>query len=301
MIRRLDPQTERFFRDLAEVNRRLERAQREVGSGRRVNQPSDDPDQISQLLALRSEVSATEQMRSNLGRVTAEVNTAEQTLAAAVTRLERAAVLGTQGAGSMQAADQRTVIAHEVETLLQQMVNLSNTTVEGRYIFSGNADGQLAYTLDWSQSYPVSAYLGAAATREVMEPGGGRFPVAKTAAEIFDHSDPSKNVFQALNNLRAALLAGDETAIGAALTQIKTASVHLNDQLAFYGTVQNQVTAALDAAYKKVLRLKTRISEIQDTDLTESIVAMNEARYQQEVALSSKARLPRTSLFDYLG
>jgi len=301
MLRRLDPQTERFLDDLAHIQDRLAQAQRQVSSGRRLNEPSDDPDQVSQLLMLRSQLAATEQIRFNLGRVTAEVNTAEQTLSAAVERLERAAVLGSQGASGTVSADQRLLIAREVEALITQMVNLAGTTVEGRYIFSGNSDGQIPYTLDWSQSYPVSAYLGAAATRTVAGPGGQRISVAKTAAEIFDHPDPAKNVFQALNNLRAGLLANDESAIAAALAQIRTASVHLNDQLAFYGTVQNQVAAATEAARKEELRLKTRISEIQDADLTEAIVAMNEARFQQEVALNAKAKMPRTSLFDYLG
>lgn len=301
MLRRLDPQTERFLDDLARIQDRLAQAQRQVSSGRRLNQPSDDPDQVSQLLMLRSQLASAEQIRFNLGRVTAEVNTAEQTLSAAVERLERAAVLGSQGASSTVSADQRLLIAREVEALITQMVNLAGTTVEGRYIFSGNADAQIPYTLDWSQSYPLSAYLGAAATRTVAGPGGQRIAVARTAAEIFDDPDPAKNVFQALNNLRAGLLAGDEAAIRAALAQIRTASVHLNDQLAFYGTVQNQVAAATEAARKDELRLKTRISEIQDADLTEAIVAMNQARLQQEVALNAKAKMPRTSLFDYLG
>jgi flagellar hook-associated protein 3 FlgL len=301
MLRRVDSETERFLNDLARINERLARAQREVSSGRRLNQPSDDPDQVSQLLMLRSQLAATEQIRANLGRVTAEVNTAEQTLSAAVERLERAAVLGSQGAGSTASAEQRLLIAREVEALITQMVNLADTTVEGRYIFSGNADGQIAYTLDWTQSYPVSAYLGSAATRTVAGPGGQRIAVAKTAAEIFDNPDPAKNVFQALNNLRAGLLANDEAAIQASLAQIRTASVHLNDQLAFYGMVQNQVAAATEASRREELRLKTRISEIQDADLTESILAMNQARFQQEVALNAKGKMPRTSLFDYLG
>jgi len=301
MIRRVDAQTERFLRDLEAIKERLARAQREVGSGKRLNEASDDPDQVSRVLALRSQLAATEQIRSNLGRIKAEVDTAEQTLSAAVTRLERAAVLGSQGAGSTASTSERAVIALEVEALLGQLVNLAGTTVEGRYIFSGDADGVVPYTLDWSQTPPVSSYQGAAATREAAMPGGGRFRLSRTAAEIFDHPDPARNAFQALLNLRAALLADDEAAIGAAIAQIRTATLHLNDQLAFYGTVQNQVAAAREAAHKEELRLKGQIAAIEDADLTEAILAMNQARFQQETALASKARLPRTSLFDYLG
>lgn len=301
MIQRVDAQTERFLRDLDSIKERLARAQREVASGKRLNEASDDPDQVGRLLALRSELAATEQIRSNLGRLKAETDTAEQALAAAVTRLERAAVLGGQGASSTVTASQRAAIAIEVEALLEQLVNLAGTSVEGRYVFSGDADGVAPYALDWSQVPPVSAYQGAAATREAVMPGGGRFRVSRTAAEIFDHPDPARNAFQALVNLRAALLANDEAGIKAAVGQVRTASSHLNDQLAFYGTVQNQVAAALEAAHKQELRVRSQMATIEDADLTDAILAMNQARFQQEAALASKARLPRTSLFDYLG
>lgn len=301
MIPRVDAQTQRFLRDLEAIKERLARAQREVTSGKRLNDASDDADQVSRLLALRSELAATEQTRANLGRIKAETDTAEQALSAAVARLERAAVLGSQAASSTASASERAVIALEVEALLEQMVSLARTTVEGRYIFSGDADGVAPYTLDWSQTPPVSAYQGTAATREAVMPGGGRFRISRAAAEIFDHPDPAKNAFQALIDLRASLLANDETGIKAAVAQVRTASLHLNDQLAFYGTVQNQVAAALEAAHKEELRVKSQIAVIEDADLTEAILAMNQARFQQEAALSSKARLPRTSLFDYLG
>lgn len=301
MIRRVDAQTERFLRDLEAVKERLARAQREVASGKRLNEASDAPDQVSRLLALRSELAATGQARANLGRIKAEVEAAEQTLSAAVTRLERAAVLGSQAASGTASASQRAVIALEVEALLEQTVNLARTTVEGRYIFSGDADGVPPYTLDWSQTPPTGAYQGAAATREAVMPGGGRFRVSRTAEEIFDHPEPARNAFQALISLRTALLANDEAGIKTAVGQVRTASLHLNDQLAFYGTVQNQVAAALQAAHKEELRVKSQIAAIEDADLTEAILAMNQARFQQEAALSSKARLPRTSLFDYLG
>lgn len=301
MISRLDPAIDKFLIDMVGINQRLERAQREVSSGKRLNQVSDIPDQISQMLQLRTEIQQTEQVRSNLGRVQTEVDAAEQSLQAAVKVLERASMIGTQGVNFTQEPDHRQMIAHEVEALLEQMVGLSRTTVEARYIFSGNADGQPPYTLDVSLDDPMSAYLGSAATRQVMHPTGSRFSISTTAEDIFDNADPTLNVFEAINNLRLALRDDDETAMIGALKQIKTAEVHLNIQLAFYGTTQNQVAEAVDFAHKQELRLKSRLSEIEDADMVQSIVALNQARYQQEVALVAHAKIPKISLFDFLG
>lgn len=301
MLRRLDAPTDMFLTDLRDISRRFEKAQREVSSGRRINQVSDAPDQISGLLQIRTELNQTQQIRANLGRVKTEVDTGEQTLQAAAKVMDRAASLGTQGANGTQSADQRRIIAGEVEALMQQMTGLTGAKVEGRYIFSGDADTQAPYTLDLSLDDPYSNYSGGAATRQVMHPTGALFSVSKTAEEIFDNPDPSKNVLDVMNHLRLALRNNDDAAISAALDQIGTAGVHLNNELAFYGTVQDRVAEATDFAYKQELRLKTQISNIEDTDMTAAILALNQARYQHDVALSSKARLKKVSLFDYLG
>ncbi len=301
MQTRLDPSTSRFLTDLGDIKRRLNSAQRKLASGRRINSASDEPDQLSNLLQLRTELHQTVQIRANLGRVQTEVNAAEQALQSAVKIMDRAQVLGAQGANGTQSAEQRQIIAREVEALIEQMVGLSRTTVEARYIFSGNADSQPPYTLDLAQDDPFSDYLGAEATRKVMHPTGNLIALSETAEEIFDSTDPAKNVFQSINNLRLALRDNDCDAIEASLVQMRTAAEHLNNELAFYGTVQNRVLEATDFAHKQELRLKTRISEVEDADMTETILELNQARYQQDVALASKAKLKKVSLFDYIG
>ena len=82
---------------------------------------------------------------------------------------------------------------------------------------------------------------------------------------------------------------------------MKTAEIHLNSQLTFHGTVQNQVAAATDFAYKQELRLKTSLSELEDTDMSAAILELNQGMYQQEVALTTKSRLVTRTLFDYIG
>ena len=232
--------------------------------------------------------------------IQSEVDGAEQSLRSAVEVLERAAVLGQQGANDTQSPEQRLMISREVETLIEQMVGLTRTTVEARHIFSGDADEQAPFTIDLSLDDPVSNYLGANATREVLHPTGSRFVISKTGEEIFDNPDPDKNVMEAINNLRIALRDNDEAAIVTTLGQIQSAQVHLSGELAFYGAAQNQVTEAIDFAHKQELRLKSGLSEIEETDMVDAIVTLNQVRYQQEVALSSQASLKKISLFDFI-
>ncbi|MBI4877180.1 MAG: hypothetical protein HY822_21305, partial [Acidobacteria bacterium] len=247
MIHRLDPSAERFLAGMAAVNRRLESAQRRVSTGKRILSASDAPDQVGPLLQTRTELSQAGQLRLNLSRIQGEVNTAEQALQSSVALAERALVLGAQADTDFTTPEARANLASEVKGLLDQMVGLSRTQVEGRYIFSGDADQAPPYTLDWAADPPLSAYQGAASTRQAMHPSGVPFAIAHSADRIFDNPDAAKNAFAALNGMRAALLANDRSAIQAALGRLKSADLHLNTELGFYGSVQNQVAQAMDA------------------------------------------------------
>jgi flagellin-like hook-associated protein FlgL len=101
--------------------------------------------------------------------------------------------------------------------------------------------------------------------------------------------------------MRVALMNNDQTAMDAAMPNVQSAGTYLNQQLAFYGVTQNRVTGETDFAKSYETQLKTQLSGIEDADLTEAITEMQQAVTQQTAALSSRAKLPKTSLFDYLG
>jgi len=297
-----DAQTSRFLNDIDRIAQRLEKAQLQITSGRRINVVSDSPDQISHLLATRSQLAATEQVHANLDRVKGEVDSAESALAEAVNIVDRITVLGTQGATGSVSADSRASLADELGALLEQLVNIALTKVDGRYIFAGDADTTAPYTANLASDPPYSPYQGAISSRKVEHPSGSLIRVSLTADEIFDDADPNQNVFAAVSDLRNALLANDTEQVKDALGRVRFSNTHLNNKLAFYGSAQNQVAAGLDAAFKQELRLKTEISLIEDADLTEAILELNQAQLQQNAALGAQARIQnKPTLLDYLG
>ncbi len=300
MIPTLKPSDQQFLNQLNRISDRMLSAQRQVTTGVRISQVSDDPDQISTLLQARANLSSAQQIQSNLGRVQAEVDSGEQALQSAVTLFERARTLGAQGASGTYDAGSRAAIAQEIGSVLQQMVGVASTQVEGRYIFSGDTDQAAPYTVDLSQSTPVSAYLGSDATRLAQHPNGTTFRVSHTAQQIFDSTDPATNVFGALTNLRDALLSNDDTAITTAVDGLKVVGDHLNSELAFYGTTQNTVAAAQDFGQRLQVQLKTQISGLEDADLSQAILELNQGKVQQQAALNSRSQLPQTTLFDFL-
>lgn len=301
MLKGLDVRSDRFLTDLNTITRNIAKAQRQITSGKRINSVSDAPDQVSDLLAARTELGSVQQTHKNLDLVKTEVDTAESTLGQAVSIMDRVLSLGTQGASTVADADSRKVLGGEVGSILEQLVYFAGSTVNGRYVFSGDGDQTAPYSIDLTQDNPVSSYLGTTSTRVIEQSQGLRFPVAKTAQEIFDNPDPAKNVFQTVNELRLALLNNDEPGVEAAVGKVRQAAQHLTSEQAFYGSVQNRVNDGLEIANKQELNLKSQISSIEDADVSAAILEMTNGGLQQQAALGAEAKRPRTSLFDYIG
>ena len=301
MISSLDAASLSFLNGMDQIQKRAERAQQEMTTGLKINSVSDAPDQIAGLWETRSQLNQATQIDTNLARVKTEVDTAESTLSSAVTLVERAQTLASQGVTGTTSAQSRTDIASELGGILQQLVSTANTTVEGRYIFSGDSDQQAPYRIDLTQTNPISSYQGSTSTRQIQGADGTTFSIAKTAQDIFDDPTGQQNIFAAINNMRVALLNNDQTAMNAVMPSVQSAGTYLNQQLAFYGVTQNRVTAETDFAKNYETQLKTQLSGIEDADLTEAITEMQQSVTQQTAALSSRAKLPKTSLFDYLG
>lgn len=307
MLSNLDPSGQQFLNALTRLQNRLDQAGARIASGRKLNRPSDAPDQISPVLQLLADIRMNKAVSTNLSVVKTDVDTAEQTLSSSVDLLQQASVIASQATGPMQTAATRATLAGSVQALLEQMVANSNATVGGRYIFNGDADQTAAYQLDLTVAAGATSVITPppVATRQVVGPGGSIFSVARSASEIFDQTNPdgtpaTTNVFAALNGLRIALAANDDAALRVSIGNLSDASRHLNNQLAFYGQTQARLASSIDAAQSNDTRLRAELSGREDADLVQEITDLQQAQTQMQAALQTRAQMPRKSLFDLL-
>ncbi len=301
MVSTLTAANQEFLNNLNRVTGRINQAALQISSGVRMRQVSDVPDQVSALLEARAALSTSQQISTNFVRLKGEVDAGEQAVQIAVQLFDRVQTLGATGVTGTQTASSRADLAQQLQSLEQQLVGLANTSFEGRFLFSGDSDQTAPYNFDLTQPNPVTAYQGSAATRQALHPNGTTFPLSLTAEQLFDSSDPATNVFSTINGLVTALQNNDETAIRTSNAGLFRVGDYLNQQLAFYGTTQNQVISATDFAQTQQTQLQTQIGTLQDTDTASAILDLTQSQTQQEAALSAQARIPRTTLFDFLG
>ena len=306
MISSLDGSSQLFLADLNNVQQHLAKINREITSGLKITQASDAPDQIESLLQLRADEQHNQQIQTNLGVAQTNAQAADDALTSAIQLMDRAVTLAAQGASSTTDTAGRQSLAQEVQSLQAQMVSLSQTTVQGRYIFSGDSGQTEVYAYDPAGTNGVDQLATVSATLLVEHPAGGSFLAAKTATEIFDlhNSDgtvASGNVFAALNSLETALTADDPTGVANASDAVKAASAHLNSMQAFYGAVESRIQDAQTFAGQYDTQLQTQLSQKQDADVAADALDLSQTQIHMQAAFEMQASMPRKSLFDYLG
>ena len=300
MINNLSSRNEQFLANMDRIQARIDKANAQVSSGLRITSASDAPDEVGPLLQSRAELAVAEQSKSNLNRVKGEVDSAENALQSVVKLAERARVLGAQGLTGTQTAATRASIAAELGGVFRQIVGAANANFDGRFLFAGNNDQVQPFTLDFSQPDGVVPYTGTAATRSVPDSNGVLIPVARSGQDIFTSPTPSQNLFGALNSLRSALLANDETALANANQTLGLALDHVNTQLTRYGHSQNDLSTAIGIAEKKTLDLKTTIANTEGADLADAILELQTGQTARQAALQAKGQEDRRTLFDFI-
>ena len=318
----LSPSNALFLANVQRIQQQVAQANMEMSSGKKVQVAADAPAQISQLLQLRADEAHNQQIESNLTLANTEAQSADSALSSGINILQRATQLATEGANGTQTADTRLSLAEEVQSLMEQMVSISQTQVQGRYIFSGDQDTSPSFQLDLTATDGEAVQTGvdqlttAGATRLIEDPAGGTFAATQTAQDIFNDTIPAStdadgntipaapaadNVFAALNGLRIALLNNDQPSIQSSIDSLNAASQHLNDAEAFYGTVEDRIQSASNFASSYDVQLQTEIGNIQDADPTTAALLLSQCTTQLQAAFQMQAKMPTQTLFDFLG
>ena len=305
MLPSLSGPTQQFLSDLQKMSSEMNTLSQQLSSGLRVNSVSDDPAAVPQIMQMQAQIARLHQTQTNLNSVQPELQSGDAALQQAMTNVESAISIASKASSSQTSPASMTALATQVQGILANLVKLSNTTSNGRYIFSGDLDQQPLYALDPTQPTGVQQLATATSTRAITDSTGTTIWVSKTSSEIFDDRNSggtpaNDNVFAAVNSLLTALQAGSSAGALAAISNLQAADGHLNQELGYYGIGQNRITDTLSSESQTLVSIQTNLSSLRDVDMATAAVQMNQLQVQQQAALSSRAKIGGMNLFDFL-
>jgi flagellar hook-associated protein 3 FlgL len=306
MLPLVNGRTDSYLKNLSRIQSTMDTIQRQLSSGTRVGMASDDPSAVPSILQDQSRIAAINQTLTNLDTVKTELESGDSALQQAVKLVDQAIALATQASQTgLSDSSKFPVLADQVKTIHQQLVDLSRTTVNGRYIFSGDLDQQALYAENGSQPTGVQQLATATSTRAITDADGATIWTSPTATDIFDARQPDTspapgNVFAAITSLLTALQNNDASAATATIDSLKASDDHLNQQLGLYGIAQTRVADSADSAHRSLVTATQDLGKLRDTDTAAAAVELSQITLQQQAAWNARSKTSQMSLFDYL-
>ena len=259
-------------------------ATQQLSTGKKVNQLSDDPAAMAQLVENHNQAEQDDQFLTNLSGLQGKFQVADSTLSNVVSVLTRAISIGTEGANGTLSASDRQAIAGEVQGLLSQMVSLGNTTYQGTYIFAGTAVTTQPFTQD--PNTLAVTYNGNSNTTSVQLSNGNSTNSGVPGSQLFQNAGGS--VFGALQDLYNSLQSG--TGIDTAVTEVQNALNSVSTQRVFYGNALNQISTSENFLNQDTVNLSSQENDLVGVDAATaaSNLAQAQTAYQSQLAATAK-------------
>jgi flagellar hook-associated protein 3 FlgL len=278
--------------DIQNAAERLATITQQVATGKRINQPSDDPVGVGQSLNMRSLQAGMTQYQSNLNSAKGTLGYVDNTASDITDLLNQANQLAVSGASSTTDQNGRNAMASQIATLQSRLIDLGNTKgPDGSYLFAGQKTSTKPYTLNGStlvfngDTNPIHVETGPG---ETIQSNASGEPMIST-------------MYNQLETLKNDLSGGQVGAVsGIDLANIQGS---LNTVLSLRGDVGARMQTIQDMTSQWQRRsdeLTKNISDVEDIDMSEAMVKYQQANQAYTAALTVAGQGLRLSLLDFI-
>ena len=282
---------------LASLNRTRQATQDallQLSSGRRVNQPSDDPAASAILVQNHDATTFTARYLQSLSSIQGQFQTADAALSSVISELNRAITLGVQGAnGTLNDADRQS-IENELQGIQDQIVALANTSFQGTPLFAGTKTGSPPFVKD---AVPSGVrYDGNDAVNTVQIGDNYQITANKPGSQLF--VAPGHDVFQAITGLIQALQlnTGYDTAVSA----VRDSFDYISTQRVFYGNTLNQAQSQTTNLGNTKLQLSQQENTLASADIESAASQLVNSQAATNATLAAIGKISQLNLFDFL-
>ncbi|MEO1327557.1 MAG: flagellar hook-associated protein FlgL [Pseudomonadota bacterium] len=172
----------RAVSNIQSVQRELNAVQEQIATGRRIQQPSDDPNGAARILDYQESLATLEQYQRNTELASNRLRLSEDTLTRVTETLQRVRELTLQGANASQTNETRAFIATELNESIEDLLGLANTRdASDQFLFSGFQAG----TQPFSRTATGFTYNGDDGQRFIQVSASRQIPDTNSGDEIF--------------------------------------------------------------------------------------------------------------------
>ena len=298
--------------------KRMENHQYQLATGKKLQRPSQDPVGITRSLQARTELSKLQQYKRNADDAQAWLTQTETALTEMNSLVVRAYELAVDGANGGKTPEDRQAIAREVEQLMNQLLEASNSSYAGRQIFGGynTTEKPFQVRMDEGQSFlwyngikianltdPTSQPAvpdGVGSERIEYEIGSGLFmDISMSGEDVLGVGND--NVYAVFHELYEALMDGtDSDRIDESIGKLQFQQQEILSHLAEVGGKTNRLTLIKTRLEMDEMNYTEIKSHVEDVDHEQVIMEFLMAEMVYRSSLSVGARIIQPTLLDFL-
>jgi flagellar hook-associated protein 3 FlgL len=260
---------------LDSVTSDLQTTQIQLASGKRVNNPSDDPVAYGTSVVLNSQISALNNDVNIAQQIQGKLNSADGALSSASNAIDSALSLAAEAADLN--ASQMAALVPQVSGLISQVIGAANLQYNGAYVFGGNKTLAAPYSQN-------GTYSGDSGSNVFTFSSGGTVQLSFDGQAIFGNS--TSGVIGALTSLQSALTAGDQAGVAAALTGLQAGLQTVATTQASIGADEATASTLVTNTNAQITTLTSASGNLVDANLAQ-LAAKEQTDTAQEQALVS--------------
>jgi len=309
-------QTSQLVSYMQKTQNDLMNLQNKISSNKNIQNISEDPIAVGQILNLNGQLSKLETYGSNINLGQSQMQINDTTLNQITTTMQRLNDLAVQGSTGTNSAETLQSIKQEVDQLIQSLVGLANTKYEGQYMFSGTNTDTPAYTYDETTGAityngtktinPDGTKIADADSQRKIKIGDGMYVDLNVAGDaLFGFYDPddetnSTGIFNSLSKLSKALGDGDYEGVAAEIDNITNGIDSISSQRAVSGANSQRMTMTQTNIEDTQLLLTSDRSSIQGLDLISAYSDLSNYTYAYQASMQVSTQLMNLSILNYL-
>ncbi|WP_279386987.1 flagellar hook-associated protein FlgL [Lucifera butyrica] len=315
-----------FMNNYTNALNKVTTLQNQLSSGIAVSKPSDDPVKMTRTLECFSSISQNDEYQQNANDAVSWMTTstqAAQNIATALTTIK-----GLVSKATSVATDSTSLnsIADQINSAIDEIVQLGNTQTGGRYVFSGQNDQTQPLTrnsttgvVTYSGTYDGESGNATAGTITMQISPGTVDPVRDKinidGQELFGKlgamdsnittftgtlTSSQPQLFADLNQIVADVKSGNTTAMSNDIGALSNDSDTVNQAQTSQGAKQTTYQTMLTLLTSQNTTLQSNLKDNRDLDVAQASISFAEATSVYNAALSVGAQVLPKTLVDYI-
>ena len=284
--------------DLQQSLNRLDTTQQQLSSGKKINQPSDDPYGTSQAMSLNGQLSSLNDYTNNITDGTAWTQQATTSLGDIDSMVQRVRELVVQASNGTYTQSDLNASASEVNQLIDAIKQEANASYNGQYIFSGTSTGTAPY-----QTGSTDTYQGGTGSVDRLIGPNTTLSVSTNISTLLGNGQASGDggLLDTLRTIASDMQSGNTGAIGGAdLKNLDSNFGTLTQMEANVGAITNRLTLASTRIQQLQNSDTAALSNVQDADMATVAINFSTEQAAYSAALKAGANIVQSSLLDFL-